>query len=284
MKGSKDTNQETDTFTIFNIEIERHAMIGFLQLIGLLVLAWLIGPIVLALAWLLQRWAAAEIWQARDRWASVGGFAWFFGIIAVFLFVGNVFPVPVLSLMLSSIWHYLPTGWNDVVRQTVIRWFIGLPLAPLLAVLLELIRPRTTWYASRVLLDSERAYLQAQEEKQQAAEQAKAARAAKRKEQRANRQNSSHPRSQDHSIAQEGLVTSYLGQDEGTGQQQDHSVQKGHSASSETLSHEQQQTLGQETTTSSSVSGGSLSGPKQEPPPAPKKHDWNQGEGSLKDL
>lgn len=130
---------------------------GFLILLGLLALAFLIGPVVLVLAWLLQRWAAAESWHARDRWASIGGFALVFGIIALICLSSLVLPIPLLAVGLSSLWHHFPLLGESPLSTLIVRWMAALPLAPALTIGLEVVQPRTVWYPGRKLTAREQA-------------------------------------------------------------------------------------------------------------------------------
>ncbi|GLV61191.1 hypothetical protein KDH_80070 [Dictyobacter sp. S3.2.2.5] len=181
-------NQEP-SFSLDGVTIRwRDAARGGVALIGLLVLGWLLGPLSLLLAWLIQRWAAREIWQARDRWASVGGFAWLFGAIGILLLVAIYLPLPAFTSWLAFFWDQLPRGWDTPLRVVVLRWGILLLLAPLLAVLLEMLHPRTVWSPRRLLTEAEHLHLQAEAARQQAeamkkqaAAQARAEQAAKRK-------------------------------------------------------------------------------------------------------
>lgn len=161
----------------------RHGVV----LIGLLVLGWLLGPLSLLLAWLIQRWAAREIWQARDRWASVGGFAWFFGAIGALLLVAMYLPLPVLASWVTFFWERLPSGWDASLRVVMLRWGILLLLAPLFAVLLEFLHPRTVWFPRRLLTEAEHQHLQAEAARQQAEAMKKQAIARVRAEQAAKR-------------------------------------------------------------------------------------------------
>jgi outer membrane biosynthesis protein TonB len=146
-----------------SIVIDWRALIGFALIIGLVALSWLLGPVIIV-AFLLQRWAAREIWSARDRWASLSGFAWSLGILTVLLCLCTLRTIPIASPALATLWSHIPTIWNVSLRQAVIRWSIALPCAPCLAILLEIISPRTIWTPHRTLLATELASLQRKEE------------------------------------------------------------------------------------------------------------------------
>jgi hypothetical protein len=236
---------------------------GGLILLGLLALAFLIGPVVLGMAWLIGHWAASESWKARDRWASVGGFALFFGLLAFILFLCLVFPVPWLSLSLSSLWHHFFLLGEYTLSNLLVRWIAGLLLAPALTIVLELVQPRTVWYPGRKLLASE----QAQRDSQ--AESAKA---------------------QEVVPAGSGQSTTTI-EPSGTTSHSSKTPPRPERSRREGTTQHQRQPVPQERPGKPKPSATQKLKEREQkkptrqlkPPPAPT-YDWNTGEGSLKDL
>ena len=283
-------NQEP-TFGIFGIEIERRAAIGIATLAGLLVLTWIVGPAAMLLAWLIQRWAAAESWSARSRWGSVAGFACIFGIIAVILFASIYISIPVLTPWITFIWEHLPARWDTTLRTTVIRWSTLLALAPFLAIAQEYVHPRTIWYPPyRSLLETERVQLEEESKKKQDAARVRAEQAAKKKAQ-STTSTPSTPTPQSQATARDRLVTTLTTPP----------VQDANSTQEKLVKLDQVQAdLGQRTVPTTPDKQQTITPAPQQPstpplapeqpttptaePPAPKKRNWDQGDGSLKDL
>ncbi len=270
------------TFGIFGIEIERNAVIGLATLAGLIVLAWIIGPVAMGLTLLIQRWAAAESWPARNRWGSVAGFACFFGSIAVILFVGTYISIPVLTPWIAFIWEHLPARWDTTLRLTVIRWITLLALAPLLAIALEYFHPRTIWYPpDRSLLETEHTQLEEDSKKKQDAARIRAEQAAKKKAQ-STTSTPSTPTPQRQATAQDRLGTTLTAPPV-----QDTNISQEKLVKLDQIPADP----GQRTVPATPDKQQALSSAPQQPstprapePPAPKKRNWDQGEGSLKDL
>ena len=256
------------------ISVGWQGILGLLALVVLLVLASLIGPMVVLLAWLIQRWAAAEPWNARDRWASVGGFALFFGIIVLIEILSLTPSVPLFPHFLATLWHRLHAPGEYVLGNLMVRWALSLPLSPALAIAFEYIHPRTVWYPSRALLPSERAQLQAQAEAERAASFAKTASSATVTEPPRTAQRT--PRSLKTPSPIKKETTRVERTDQPT-------------------TREQKQPVVQEIVWTTDQVEGSMSTSGQNPPVPEKrkstqpqlpkkKHDWDKGEGSLKDL
>jgi hypothetical protein len=99
---------------------------------------YLTGPLYF-LSLLLQRWAAASVWKAPDRWASLRTFSWL---------------CPLLYLPTWLFWHQIAIFWSAHLPGDFLLWpptfgaiilrsVLALPLAPALALLLERQRPHT---------------------------------------------------------------------------------------------------------------------------------------------
>jgi hypothetical protein len=114
-------------------------------------LFWLIGPVIF-LALLIQRWAAAPIWDARERWTSVKGSA----LLSLLWYL----PAILLSKELTSLWSRVPALGEASIfppefANMLYRWVMALPLVYLLAWIFEVISPKTVWHPRRVLLPGE---------------------------------------------------------------------------------------------------------------------------------
>lgn len=289
-EGGKDRMNQKPTFGIFGIEIERSAVIGLATLAGLIVLAWIIGPVAMMLAWLIQRWAAAESWSARSRWGSIARFACVFGVIAVILFASIYISIPVLTPWIAFIWEHLPARWDTTLHMTVIRWSTLLGLAPFLAIAQEYVHPRTIWYPPhRSLLETERVQLEEESKKKQDAARIRAEQAAKKKAQ-STTSTPSTPTPQSQATARDRLVTTMTAPPV---QGADTSQEK-HVELDQVQADPGQQTVPatpdkQQTTTPAPQHPSTPLAPEQRAtptvePPAPKKRNWDQGDGSLKDL
>jgi len=285
-------NQEP-TFSIFGIEIERGAAIGLATLAGLFVLAWIIGPVAMVLAWLIQRWAASESWRARNRWGSIARFACVFGVIAVILFASIYVSIPVLSPWLASIGEHLPAKWDATIRLTIIRWGTLLGLALVLAIPLELLHPRTIWYPPhRILLETERIQLEETARKKQEAARIRTEQTARKKAQSTTSAPST-PTAQSPTTARDRLVTTltaHPSQDADTSQEKlakassADQVQAAPGQGTVPTNPEKQQTTTPAPQRPATPPVPEQRTPPVPEPPAPKKHNWDQGDGSLKDL
>lgn len=255
---------QSPLFYLCGVEITYRHMRLLIVIVVLLLCTWIGGPLTLFLAWLLQWWASAERWSACDRWASVGGFAWLFGLLAALLFLGMVFPVPLLTALLSVLWERFFSTWNLSLRLVLFRWSLALPTAPTLALLLEWFHPQTIWSSRRVLLETERASLQAATQKKEV-DRARAEQAARKKAQ-----------------AREARKTISLVQQSRPQASPNRSAQiYPPPAVTQAASSVQPMRPEQGTLWTGSGETPALPVPAEE---SPQCYDWNQGEGSLKDL
>src|SRR5258708_7840229 len=105
-------------------------------------LIYLIGPLVLGLSLLLQRWAASSMWKAPDRWASIRTFAWLCPLIYI--------PIWLLREPIALFWSaHLPQLlgpfllWPPTFDNFAARWVLALALTPALTFVQERQRPLT---------------------------------------------------------------------------------------------------------------------------------------------
>ncbi len=114
-------------------------------------LFWLIGPVLFPTL-LIRKWAAAPIWDAKERWASVKGSA--------FLSLLCYLPAILFHQQLTSLWSHVPAlGEASIFPPTfgnmLFRWVMALPLVHVLVWFVEVISPKTVWLPRRVLLPGE---------------------------------------------------------------------------------------------------------------------------------
>jgi hypothetical protein len=138
------------------------------QWIGMFTLLYLFGPVIF-FARALQREASAQIWQSSYRWAIVRrtsflSLLWYIPLImyhalltelrsALFMALSHVLHFPALAKF-AAITLFPPTPMN-----MLLRWFLALPLASLLACVFELTQPLTIKSFRRVLTPEEQAQL-----------------------------------------------------------------------------------------------------------------------------
>jgi len=140
---------------------------------GLLALFYLLGPVVF-LGRDAQRQAGGRVWQAGERWAHVSCSAY----LSLLWYV----PVVVFHSALAGFWvsifgdlamllHFPLLRWLGdtaiflpVPSSMLLRWVLALPLTSWIALLLEEIRPQTTWEAKRVVSPDEQLQLAAAQE------------------------------------------------------------------------------------------------------------------------
>ena len=138
------------------VDRDRHITLNWrtvTQGIALFLLFWLIGPVIFP-ALLIQRWAAAPIWDARERWTSIKGSA--------FLSLLWYLPAILLHHQLTFLWTRVPalgeaSFFPPTLTNMLFRWVMALPLAHLLVWILEVISPKTVWHPQRVPLPGEQA-------------------------------------------------------------------------------------------------------------------------------
>jgi hypothetical protein len=156
----------------------RARWVTFAKWAGILALFYLLGPMIF-LGRDTQREAGGRVWQAGERWAHVSGSA----ILSLLWYV----PVLVFHSALAGFWvsifgdlaswlhlaFLLGLGgtsfWLPIPSSMLLRWVLALPLTSWIALLLEEIRPQTTWEAKRVVSPDEQVQLAAEEQKRQAA-------------------------------------------------------------------------------------------------------------------
>lgn len=114
-------------------------------------LFWLIGPVLFPTL-LIRKWAAAPIWDAKERWASVKGSA--------FLSLLCYLPAILFHQQLTSLWSHVPAlGEASIFPPTfgnmLFRWVMALPLVHVFVCFVEVISPKTVWLPRRVLLPGE---------------------------------------------------------------------------------------------------------------------------------
>lgn len=139
-------------------------LLPFVKWIGILVLFYLFGPVI-QYAKTTQEQAAGPLWQAEQRWARINGttffsLLWYVPIAifhaplaafwsALFLTLAQWIHLPILAWVGGT--SLLPPGPSSML----LRWLLSFPLAGLLTVLMEMVRPQTTWESQRVLTQEE---------------------------------------------------------------------------------------------------------------------------------
>ncbi len=157
-------------------------MIPIEKAIGILLLLYLIGPPVILYAKGTQEHAAGLAWQAEKRWAQVNGSAFLSLLlyVPIALFHGPLASCWTTLFVTFAQWFHLPwLAWfgdtsilPPLPSSILLRWVLAFPLAGLLALLIEMARPRTTWETKRIVTPEEQqevAAMQATEEKKQLA-------------------------------------------------------------------------------------------------------------------
>ncbi|GCE15326.1 hypothetical protein [Tengunoibacter tsumagoiensis] len=130
----------------------------------LVCLFYLVGP-VLVRGRNLQRGAAGPLWNAEKRWFRIYREAfisllWYAPLFIFFqplsTFWSNLFQESASWLHLSIL-AILGTGslFPPTLGNLSYRWCLCLPLAPVVACIWEKIQPNTTWIARRILTDEE---------------------------------------------------------------------------------------------------------------------------------
>jgi hypothetical protein len=156
---------------------------GALASVVLLALVIAIGPLTLALAWLIRAWCVRSRLDAADRWDSIRTFAWLFGALTAFAILAFfVFPGPALQAWTHSPFFHL--GAPNLLNNTLIRWTLSLPLACALALVVEAGDRRTIRRFRHVMTvaerqEAERRRAQQMAQQKQAEERERAARLAK---------------------------------------------------------------------------------------------------------
>ena len=151
----------------------RARWVTFARRTGILVLFYLLGPVVF-LGRDTQRKAGGRVWQAGERWVHVSCSAY----LSLLWYV----PVVVFHSALAGFWIAIFEGlaallhlsflsvlggvafWLPVPSSMLLRWVLALPLTSWIALLLEEIRPQTTWTAKRVVSPDEQLHLAAEQE------------------------------------------------------------------------------------------------------------------------
>src|SRR5260221_4396904 len=142
---------------------------GALASVVLIVLVLAIGPLTLALAWLIRGWCVRSRLDAADRWDSIRTFAWLFGTLtALAILAFFIFPGPALHLWTHSPLAHL--GAPDLLNNVLVRWTLSLPLACALALLVEKGDPRTIRRFLRIKTVAEREEAERRRAQQQAAQ------------------------------------------------------------------------------------------------------------------
>ncbi len=113
-----------------------------------------VGPVTLILAWLIQRWVTTCLFDSQDRWDAVRTFAWFFGILVGVFYLADIFAH-------TTITHYWQLSPLRIVGPPTFGnfaflWTVGLLLAPLLALILEVGQPRTVHRFLRTWTEEEK--------------------------------------------------------------------------------------------------------------------------------
>src|SRR5579859_2919107 len=91
---------------------------GALASLVLIALILTIGPLTLALAWLIRAWCVRSRTDAADRWDSMRTFAWLFGLLTVFAILAFfLFPDPALQIWTHSPFSHL--GTPDLLTNTL---------------------------------------------------------------------------------------------------------------------------------------------------------------------
>lgn len=160
----------------------RTRWVTFAKWAGILTLFYLLGPVIFT-ARDTQLEAGGRAWHAKERWSRVFGSA----VLSLLCYI----PVLVFASPLAGFWISIFGGlasflhlpfvsglggtsfWLPIPASMLLRWVLALPLTSWIALLLEAIRPHTTWEAKRVVTPSEQAQLAAEqaaeEKKRQAA-------------------------------------------------------------------------------------------------------------------
>ncbi len=136
----------------------------------MLLLTYLIGPVTF-ITRKIRRDAADHMLHAGKRWSTVWGSA----LVSLLWYV----PVVYLHAPLAEFWSFLfatyahwlhlpilallggTSIWQPTPMSMLLRWLLALPLAPLLACVLESIQPKTTWEVRRVVTPDEQLELAA---------------------------------------------------------------------------------------------------------------------------
>ncbi len=137
---------------------------------GIMALLYLIGPVIFIAASIQQK-ASAQIWQAEIHWQSVrkSAFPSLFWYIPLFLFHSSLAELwarlySTLATLLHLPFIALLGGtslWPPLASSLLLHWLLGLPLASLLACLLEAIQPLTVSEPRRIVSPSEQQELAA---------------------------------------------------------------------------------------------------------------------------
>lgn len=106
-----------------------------------LVLIGLFGPFIL-LTYPLQKWASHEIWNARDRWNTIKGFA-AFGLLMYL-------PLFLLRGQVVSAWQQITLLGSASFTNYWVRTCLTIGLVPLATCLLEQVHPLTNWSTIRI--------------------------------------------------------------------------------------------------------------------------------------
>jgi len=135
------------------------------------ILGYLAGPTVL-LSWRIKERAACSIWDADERQRSMRGSVLLYLLfyIPIFLFRSQIAQLWTFIFSHLSLWLHLPLSawvglasiWPPTISTTLYRWLLALPLAYLLAYILQLIDElvgKTRREPVRVLLPEELAQL-----------------------------------------------------------------------------------------------------------------------------
>ena len=146
-------------------------LLPYLKWVGILLLCYLIGPPVMMYALAMQEHAAGPSWQAEKRWAKVNGSAvlsllWYVPIAffhaplasfwsSIFVFFANILHMPFLA------WFGGTTIWPPLPSSLLLRWLLAFPLAGLLTIVIEAIKPQTTWETKRIVSPDEQLQLAA---------------------------------------------------------------------------------------------------------------------------
>lgn len=126
--------QQKHPQTYKETDIDWRGLAGACILIPLL---YLIGPLVIIVGLLLQRWATTSAWKAPDRWASIRTLAWLGPLLYI--------PIWLFREPIALFWSaHLPGQfllWPLTFDGLLARWILVLPFAPALTFLLEQGRP-----------------------------------------------------------------------------------------------------------------------------------------------
>ena len=151
----------------------RARWVTFAKRAGFLLLFYLLGPVIL-LGPDTQRKAGGRVWQAGERWGHVSCSAylsllWYVPVlvfhsalagfwVSIFGGLAALLHLPFLSILGGT------DFWLPVPSSMLLRWVLALPLTAWIALLLEEIRPQTTWQARRVVSPDEQLHLAAEQE------------------------------------------------------------------------------------------------------------------------